>query len=219
MGASGGRRSRRSRGCERERERSGHSLSLQSGPARFAPPGMRRAGASLLPAAAAAAGRAAPGPHAAAPLAAAMGAADTRSLTTSTPPAAPSPAAEFVVSKVDALVNWARTGSLWPMTFGLACCAVEMVCERVWGVGEGGGRGSGEGGAWRAARSSRRRGLGRRRGPRGRSAARLAVSRSPGAAASGARARRRAVRPQLPLPRSFPRCTPAPRATISTASA
>ena len=30
-----------------------------------------------------------------------------------------SPAAEFVVSKVDALVNWAREGSMWPMTFGL----------------------------------------------------------------------------------------------------
>ena len=29
------------------------------------------------------------------------------------------PAAEFVVSKVDALVNWAREGSMWPMTFGL----------------------------------------------------------------------------------------------------
>ena len=33
----------------------------------------------------------------------------------------------FVVSSVDALVNWARSGSLWPMTFGLACCAVEMM--------------------------------------------------------------------------------------------
>lgn len=33
----------------------------------------------------------------------------------------------FVVSSVDKLVNWARTGSLWPMTFGLACCAVEMM--------------------------------------------------------------------------------------------
>src|SRR5690606_23704435 len=33
----------------------------------------------------------------------------------------------FVTTSVDKLVNWARTGSLWPMTFGLACCAVEMM--------------------------------------------------------------------------------------------
>ena len=39
----------------------------------------------------------------------------------------------FVLSNVDKLVNWARTGSLWPLTFGLACCAVEMIhsyCSR-----------------------------------------------------------------------------------------
>lgn len=34
---------------------------------------------------------------------------------------------EYVTSSIDKLVNWARTGSLWPMTFGLACCAVEMM--------------------------------------------------------------------------------------------
>jgi len=33
----------------------------------------------------------------------------------------------FVLASLDAVVNWARTGSMWPMTFGLACCAVEMI--------------------------------------------------------------------------------------------
>src|ERR1700722_20107919 len=33
----------------------------------------------------------------------------------------------FVVAQFDKLVSWARSGSLWPMTFGLACCAVEMM--------------------------------------------------------------------------------------------
>lgn len=33
----------------------------------------------------------------------------------------------FVKTSVEKLVNWARSGSLWPMTFGLACCAVEMM--------------------------------------------------------------------------------------------
>ncbi|ACI98651.1 NuoB/complex I 20 kDa subunit family protein [Rhodospirillum centenum] len=33
----------------------------------------------------------------------------------------------YLVARFDALMDWARTGSLWPMTFGLACCAVEMI--------------------------------------------------------------------------------------------
>jgi len=33
----------------------------------------------------------------------------------------------FIVTSSEALVNWARTGSLMWMTFGLACCAVEMM--------------------------------------------------------------------------------------------
>ena len=33
----------------------------------------------------------------------------------------------IVTTTADKLINWARTGSMWPMTFGLACCAVEMM--------------------------------------------------------------------------------------------
>jgi NADH-quinone oxidoreductase subunit B len=33
----------------------------------------------------------------------------------------------LVTTSLDALLNWARTGSMWPVTFGLACCAVEMM--------------------------------------------------------------------------------------------
>src|SRR5690625_7460229 len=33
----------------------------------------------------------------------------------------------FITTSADKFLNWAKTGSLWPMTFGLACCAVEMM--------------------------------------------------------------------------------------------
>lgn len=32
-----------------------------------------------------------------------------------------------VTTSLDLLVNWSRSRSLWPMTFGLACCAIEMM--------------------------------------------------------------------------------------------
>ncbi|XP_044464794.1 NADH dehydrogenase [ubiquinone] iron-sulfur protein 7, mitochondrial-like [Mangifera indica] len=42
-------------------------------------------------------------------------------------PPALSKTAEYVISKVDDVINYVRRGSIWPMTFGLACCAVEMM--------------------------------------------------------------------------------------------
>jgi NADH-quinone oxidoreductase subunit B len=37
--------------------------------------------------------------------------------------------ANFITTKLDKLVNWARRSSLWPATFGLACCAIEMMAS------------------------------------------------------------------------------------------
>jgi len=39
----------------------------------------------------------------------------------------------FLLTQADKLAGWAQSGSLWPMTFGLACCAIEMMhtaCSR-----------------------------------------------------------------------------------------
>ncbi len=33
----------------------------------------------------------------------------------------------IVFAKLDEVVRWARTGSMWPLLFGLACCAIEMM--------------------------------------------------------------------------------------------
>jgi NADH-quinone oxidoreductase subunit B len=32
-----------------------------------------------------------------------------------------------LLTSVDKIVNWARRSSIWPVTFGLACCAIEMM--------------------------------------------------------------------------------------------
>ena len=33
----------------------------------------------------------------------------------------------IVVSRADAVINWIRTNSMWPMPMGLACCAIELM--------------------------------------------------------------------------------------------
>jgi NADH-quinone oxidoreductase B subunit len=32
-----------------------------------------------------------------------------------------------IVTKLDDLLNWSRLSSLWPLSFGIACCAIEMM--------------------------------------------------------------------------------------------
>jgi NADH-quinone oxidoreductase subunit B len=35
----------------------------------------------------------------------------------------------FLTTSVDYVFNWARKSALWPLTFGLACCAIEMIAS------------------------------------------------------------------------------------------
>ena len=35
----------------------------------------------------------------------------------------------FITTSIDRILNWARESSIWPMGFGLACCAIEMMAS------------------------------------------------------------------------------------------
>jgi NADH-quinone oxidoreductase subunit B len=35
----------------------------------------------------------------------------------------------WIISTVDYVFNWARKSAIWPLTFGLACCAIEMIAS------------------------------------------------------------------------------------------
>jgi NADH-quinone oxidoreductase B subunit len=34
---------------------------------------------------------------------------------------------DWITTRLSSVINWARSGAIWPLTFGLACCAVEMM--------------------------------------------------------------------------------------------
>lgn len=38
------------------------------------------------------------------------------------------PGGGVIITTIDGVLNWARSSSLWPLTYGLACCAIEMMC-------------------------------------------------------------------------------------------
>ena len=39
----------------------------------------------------------------------------------------PIPGGKYLVNAVDYVVNWARANSIWPLTYGTSCCAIEMM--------------------------------------------------------------------------------------------
>jgi NADH-quinone oxidoreductase subunit B len=42
----------------------------------------------------------------------------------------PSLVGKVAVTSLDRIYNWGRKNSIWPMMFGLACCAIEMICTQ-----------------------------------------------------------------------------------------
>lgn len=40
----------------------------------------------------------------------------------------PEIAGQVAITSLDKVYNWSRSNSMWPMMFGLACCAIEMIC-------------------------------------------------------------------------------------------
>ncbi|HOG69137.1 MAG TPA: NADH-quinone oxidoreductase subunit B, partial [Fibrobacteraceae bacterium] len=39
----------------------------------------------------------------------------------------PIPGGKHLVNMLDYVANWARANSLWPLTYGTSCCAIEMM--------------------------------------------------------------------------------------------
>jgi NADH-quinone oxidoreductase subunit B len=35
---------------------------------------------------------------------------------------------QVAITSLDKIYNWGRSASVWPLMFGLACCAIEMIC-------------------------------------------------------------------------------------------
>ena len=40
------------------------------------------------------------------------------------------PGGGIVLSTFDGIINWARSNSLWPLTFATSCCGIEMMSAR-----------------------------------------------------------------------------------------
>lgn len=52
----------------------------------------------------------------------------TQGLTNPDYPVPDNLAGQVAITSLDRIYNWSRRSSVWPMMFGLACCAIEMIC-------------------------------------------------------------------------------------------